>query len=263
MNDGRSVSNLAWIESHTVLLRHRKLIELSKDLRVKPVYAMGHLHALWHVALEQQEDGDLSSWSDELIADASSYLGDAGWYVSLLQQHKWLDGKLIHDWLDYAGKYLQSKYHNTNRRYLKEVWAKHGKHYGKSTSLRKRLGRSPPVRLGNVSSSLNSSPDSGWPSPEKLVELYNKLTPDDCAAVQTLSPARRAKAEEYLKIFPKQEFWEQVFDRVHHSRFLRGMQNKNGHGSFHFDFDWMLTKGKDGSENVVKVAEGRYADERK
>ncbi len=111
--------------------------------------------------------------------------------------------------------------------------------------------------------SSNAFSESEWPSPEKLVALYNELTPDDCAAVETLSPARRAKAEQYLKIFPKQEFWEQVFDRVYHSRFLRGQQNKNGHGSFHFDFDWMLTKGKDGSENVVKVAEGRYADERK
>jgi len=116
---------VAWIESHTVLLRHRKLIELSKDLRLKPVYVMGHLHALWHAALEQQEDGDLSSWSDELIAELASYPGDAPQFVRLLQQHKWLDGKIIHDWLDCAGKYLHSKYRNSNPRKLKDIYKKH------------------------------------------------------------------------------------------------------------------------------------------
>jgi hypothetical protein len=97
---------MPWVESHTVLTRHRKLIELSKELRLKPVYAMGHLHSLWHVALEQAEDGDLSSWSDEFIADSAQYPADAPQFVRLLQNHGWLDGKLLHDWLDYAGRYL-------------------------------------------------------------------------------------------------------------------------------------------------------------
>lgn len=116
---------MAWIESHTILIRHRKLIELSKDLRLKPVYTMGHLHALWHAALEQQEDGDLSSWSDELIAEMASYSGDAPQFVRLLQQHKWLDGKIIHDWLDFVGKYLTTKYRTSNPKRLKEIYKIH------------------------------------------------------------------------------------------------------------------------------------------
>src|SRR6185437_9166906 len=92
---------------------------------------MGHLHALWHDALEQQEDGDLTKWSDEMLADSSQFDGDAPQYVSLLQLHGWLDGRLIHDWLDYAGPYLISKYHTNKRAWLVEVWAKHGKEYGK------------------------------------------------------------------------------------------------------------------------------------
>lgn len=116
---------MAWIESHTVLIRHRKLIELAKELRIRPVYALGHLHSLWHNALEQQEDGDLSSWSDELIAELSEFTGDAPQYVRLLQKHKWLEEKLIHDWLDYAGKYLTSKYRTSNPKRLKEIYKKH------------------------------------------------------------------------------------------------------------------------------------------
>jgi len=116
---------MAWTESHTVLIRHRKLVELAAALRIRPSYAIGHLHALWHVALEQQEDGDLSAWSDEFIAIASDYPGDAPQYVRLLQKHRWLDGKLIHDWLDYAGRYLEFKYRTRNPKKLDEIKAKH------------------------------------------------------------------------------------------------------------------------------------------
>jgi hypothetical protein len=92
---------------------------------------MGHLHALWHAALEQQEDGDLSSWSDEFIAESSCYTGDATQYVSLLRKYKWLtDAKLLHDWLDYIGLYLIKKYSTSNRDRLVKIWAKHGRTYG-------------------------------------------------------------------------------------------------------------------------------------
>ena len=113
---------------------------MAKDLRLKPVHALGHLHALWHAALEQQESGDLSSWSDDLIAEVSCYSGDAPQYVFLLQQHGWLDGKRIHDWLDYAGNYLARKYHNTEPAKLRKIWVTHGRSYGKGTSLRKQKG---------------------------------------------------------------------------------------------------------------------------
>lgn len=123
---------MAWIESHTVLIRHRKLIAMARALRLKPVYLLGHLHALWHAALEQQEDGDLSSWSDDLIAELSGYQGDALQYVSLLQQFGWLDGKLIHDWTDYVGRYLESKYRSSNPERLRTIWAKYSSEYTKA-----------------------------------------------------------------------------------------------------------------------------------
>lgn len=118
---------MAWTESHTVLIRHRKLVELAASLRIRPAHAMGHLHALWHAALEQQEDGDLSAWSDEFIAQASDFPGNAPQYVRLLQKHRWLDGKLIHDWLDYAGRYLDAKYKTSNPKRLAEIRAKHSR----------------------------------------------------------------------------------------------------------------------------------------
>jgi hypothetical protein len=99
-----------------------------------------------------------------------------------------------------------------------------------------------------------------WPSVQALADLYNDKTPDECPAVREISDARTKKARKYLNQFPEQEFWEKAFDQIHRSPFLRGHRNSNGHGSFVAGFDWLLTVGKDGTENVVKVTEGNYLD---
>lgn len=148
---------MAWIESHTVLIRHRKLRDLARDLRIRPSYAMGHLHSLWHAALEQREDGDLSDWSDEFIAESSDFPGDAPQFVRLLQQHRWLDGKIIHDWVDYAGLYLTRKYSTSNPKLLKEIWAKHGRGYGASKK------RTVSERIANIPNQPNQ-PDLNLPT---------------------------------------------------------------------------------------------------
>lgn len=116
---------MAWIESHTVLLRHRKVLQVSNDLSISPVYVVGHLHALWHTILEQQEDGDLTEWPDAMIAQAASYDGDANMFVSVLQSRKWLDGKIVHDWMDYAGRYLVVKYRTSNPKRLLQIQKLH------------------------------------------------------------------------------------------------------------------------------------------
>ena len=96
----------------------------------------------------------------------------------------------------------------------------------------------------------------------ELISLYNAATPTECPAIETLTPARKDKAKKYLAIFPKKEFWEEVFSEIHRSRFLRGLNKQNGHEHFVASLDWLLTKGKDGTENVIKVQEGKYRDGR-
>lgn len=102
-----------------------------------------------------------------------------------------------------------------------------------------------------------------WGSPQDLVDLYNDETPDELPAVSKLSPGRISKAKFYLKAFPDREFWFGVCKQIHRSAFLRGLKPTTNGGTFRADFDWLLTKGKDGSENCVKVYEGRYTDERR
>jgi hypothetical protein len=97
-----------------------------------------------------------------------------------------------------------------------------------------------------------------WGDPEYLIGKYNTETPDQLPAVEKSTPARLTKARAYLKIFPEESFWTEAFSEIGKSPFLQGLQNSNGHGNFKANFDWLLTKGKDGTENVVKVFEGRY-----
>jgi len=98
-----------------------------------------------------------------------------------------------------------------------------------------------------------------WPSVEAFVSLYNEQTPDECPAVQPpISENRQKKARLYLKQFPEQIYWEEVYQQIHASQFLKGLRPSNGHGNFRADFDWLLSKGKDQTENFVKVHDGKY-----
>ena len=100
---------MPWLESHTEIIRHRKTISTAAQLNIKPVHLVGHLHALWHTALEQQPDGDLSKWTPEFIAQSAMWDGDHGQFEDSLRQNGWIDETgLIHGWLQYVGRYLKS-----------------------------------------------------------------------------------------------------------------------------------------------------------
>lgn len=228
--------------------------------------AVGSLHIFWHWCVDYAEDGDLRRYNDAVIASVVALNPDDGRrFVEALVQcggevaSGFIDREpyfRVHDWWDYIGAYLRAKYkHNPAK------WRKVQRAYLNGSKTRPRTG----ITVGRGRSKVPKNPEgmggeAVWPSPRKLAELYNELTPDECPEMTVLSPARFKKASEYLGIFPAQEFWEQVFKRVHRSKFLRGYSNTNGHKNFKFDFDWMLTKGQDGSENALKVYEGRYQD---
>lgn len=92
--------------------------------------------------------------------------------------------------------------------------------------------------------------------------LYNAHSPDECPTVDTLSPQRRRKAREALRAFPDETWWREVCAHLHRSKFLRGLvpPREGRTRPFVADLDWLLSRGKDGTENAVKVAEGRYVD---
>jgi hypothetical protein len=162
---------MAWVESHTVLGRHRKVVLLADFLKVEIPSMVGHLHLLWHAVLEQQEDGDLSQWSDSVIAHAAMWKGDAPTFVTALRQYGWIDGSLIHDWLDYVGEYLTRKYHSSDPQKLSTIWKAHGYKYGKGKGKygkiqgsKKEVKSQQEVRLPNPSFPNPSEPDLTKPN---------------------------------------------------------------------------------------------------
>jgi hypothetical protein len=101
-----------------------------------------------------------------------------------------------------------------------------------------------------------------WPSAEALVALWNETVPSKHPKVKTLSPKRRRKTNEALRMCPDLEFWKRAFGEVALSEFLQGRKNGPGHENFKFDFDWFTGCGKDGIENAVKAEEGKYRNQR-
>jgi hypothetical protein len=169
-------SALAWIESHTILPRHRKVLLLAYDLKIPVVQTIGHLHAFWYTVLEQQEDGDLREWPDAMIEEAALWEGEPGVLVTRLRERGWIDGHIVHDWLEYTGPYLTKKYSSGNVVKLKEIWLKHGFKYGKGQgkfhkqkASKKRVvgeqkGSIPLPSLPNPSSPFPSEPDLTKPN---------------------------------------------------------------------------------------------------
>lgn len=204
---------------------------------------------------------------------------DCDWIAVLLREKLWEKrngGYLIHDYLDYNPSRAEIMK-------LRRIKAKVGRAGGlASAQARAQATAQQPGSEGSNSPSpspspllkerkrSNTSPRPAaeeptsrkvfWPSPSALVELYNTETPDECPAVTKLSPARQKKARAAIDAFPDREWWVALCRRARSSRFLRGLKPSPGHEGFVMDFDWLLSKGKDGSENAVKVAEGRYDD---
>jgi hypothetical protein len=79
--------------------------------------AIGHLHLLWWWAMDFADSGDLSSYSDEDIADAVMWEGDAKLLVTALTvEGGFIDhDRKLHDWDDYVGRLLRIRRANVAR----------------------------------------------------------------------------------------------------------------------------------------------------
>lgn len=101
---------MPWIESHTSLARHPKTIRLAKTLDISVPCAIGHLHLLWWWSLEYAQEGDLSGFDPEEVAEAAGYDGDGEAFVSALKRARFVDDDgQLHDWQDYAGRLLEKR----------------------------------------------------------------------------------------------------------------------------------------------------------
>lgn len=125
-----------WLEVHTKLLHHPKIIATAQRLGLLEAYVRGHLLGLWLGAMEHAEDGDLWRGDEDstirFVGILAGHPVDLPAFIEALKADRWLDGWLIHDWLDYTGKYLMDKYKTRQRKNLIRIWAKHGRIYGRN-----------------------------------------------------------------------------------------------------------------------------------
>jgi hypothetical protein len=106
---------MAWIESHQELKDHPKTRKLARQLGITVPAAIGHLHCLWWWALEYAQDGDLSVYDAEDIADAAMWEGESSAFTDGLIKAGFIDSAddtdaiTIHDWMEYAGRLVTSR----------------------------------------------------------------------------------------------------------------------------------------------------------
>ena len=107
---------MAWIESHQSLAKHPKTRRLARELGVSIPTAIGHLHLLWWWALDYAEEGDLSKFTGEEIAEACLWEGQPPKLKAALGASGFVNGDgTIHDWNDYAGRLLERRRANAQR----------------------------------------------------------------------------------------------------------------------------------------------------
>lgn len=114
---------MAWIESHTALRNHPKILRLSRLLGVPRAQAIGHLHLFWWWCHDNAPDGDLSKVDASDIAHAADWCGDAADFVRCLVKVRLLDRTrertgqtlYVHDWPDYAGRWIEIRARNAER----------------------------------------------------------------------------------------------------------------------------------------------------
>lgn len=110
---------MAWIESHQELARHPKTKKFARKVGITVPAAIGYLHLLWWWAMDYAQDGDLSLYEPDDIADALMWDGSQDDLLAALIESGFLendDGLFIHDWHEYAGRLLEKRKQNTERK---------------------------------------------------------------------------------------------------------------------------------------------------
>jgi len=104
---------VAWIKSHQELRNHPKVKRLARICSVPPTQVIGHLHFLWWYALDYAQDGDLSSFDNDELAEIAGWEGEASTFVEAMGSVGFLDGSpgeySIHDWGEYAGRLIEDR----------------------------------------------------------------------------------------------------------------------------------------------------------
>ena len=118
---------MAWIASDQKNRDHPKIIRAARALGIGKVTMIGHMHLLWYWALDYAQDGELSAFDAADIAEAAEWAGDPDSFIAALVESarigekpgllEYVNGVLtIHDWHDYAGKLIDRRREDAERK---------------------------------------------------------------------------------------------------------------------------------------------------
>lgn len=109
---------MAWIESNQGIKDHPKTLLLASRMGWDVYTTIGRLHVFWWWCLEYAPTGDLRKFNDAVLAGSVGLNASEGsLFVNAMVEACWLDrGRnvfRVHDWVEYAGRYLRdSKFKN-------------------------------------------------------------------------------------------------------------------------------------------------------
>lgn len=196
---------MAWIESHQGLARHPKLINLMHLTGYARDRCIGKLNLLWWWVLDYAEDGDLAGVRPETVGEVVDIRNteEANVFYQALLETGFIDKETfcIHDWFDYAGRYLKTKYHSSNPAKYRQILRKHlGKPKG---SLKAHIPKDKPTLTDhNLNQKTNDSRaffDAFWAAyPKKRAKgqaekAFRKIHPDEQLLAKMVASIERAK----------------------------------------------------------------------
>lgn len=105
---------MAWIEVHTNLSDHPKVLRAAKALKMDSDMLVGKLIRLWTWSLENREDGLLSDLDVERLNYLMNYSGKSERLLDALVVNRLLDAQedgryLIHDWDEHVSMLMETR----------------------------------------------------------------------------------------------------------------------------------------------------------
>jgi len=115
---------MAWIESHQALVNHPKVLALATHMGWSVDETLGRLHRFWWWCLDYAPDGIVSRQSADIIGQGIGLMHGSQFFDALLDIG-WLDRRkncvCVHDWLEYAGRYLRDNRFRRNPEKYKKI----------------------------------------------------------------------------------------------------------------------------------------------
>lgn len=165
---------MAWIESHQNLEEHPKILLLCQKTGWTLDEAIGKLHRLWWWTLKYAEEGDLSKYDPSQflvrLTNVNGKITPKELYEVLQKTNFVEKNGLIHDWLDYAGRYLTTKYRTSNPNKLRMIEKKY-KSVKSRTTVRLKSDTLPTIPTLPNQDNLTNSPQV--PKIEDLLKQFN------------------------------------------------------------------------------------------